>query len=93
MEIRQTESGKEGRFTLYENEEPAGFIKYEWNSNGNLNATGTFLDEKYRGQHLGENLFEQLINFARQNDVKIFPICPFVVKEFEKHPELGDFLE
>ncbi|MBS7333081.1 MAG: N-acetyltransferase [Weeksellaceae bacterium] len=93
MEIIYTQTVNDGQFTIYEGDEIVGYIKYEWAKNGNINATGTFIDEKYRGQGLGENLMEELIELAEQNDVQIYPICPYVIHYFEKHPEFEYLLD
>lgn len=93
MEIKhQPEEGK-GRFVVYVNDTEAGYIKYEIISNGNLKANGTLVYDEFRNQHLGTPLFNTLINFARKKGVKIYPTCPYVVKMFERHPELSDLLD
>lgn len=93
MEIKhQPEEGK-GRFVVYVNDIEAGYIKYEIISNGNLKANGTLVYDEFRNQHLGTPLFNTLINFAREKGVKIYPTCPYVVKMFERHPELSDLLD
>ena len=93
MEIKHSQTVNDGQFSLYENDKQIGYIKYEWAKNGNIKATGTFVDESKRGQQLGEVLFDELLEFAEQNDVKIYPICPYIIKLVEEKPELTEFLD
>lgn len=93
MEIKHSQTVNDGQFSLYENDDSIGYIKYEWAKNGNIKATGTFVDESKRGQNLGEVLFNELLKFAEQNDVKIYPVCPYVIKQFDEQPSLRHFLD
>lgn len=71
----------------------AGYIVYLWNEKGNLQPIHTIAHEEYKGQGVGKKLFQQLLNLADEKGVKIYPVCPFVVKTFRKHPELHHYLE
>lgn len=93
MEIKYTQTINDGQFTVYDEEEIVGYVKYEWAKNGNIDAKATFIDEKYRGQNLGEVLVDELIEFAEQNDVLIFPVCPYIIHYFKKHPDLEYLLD
>ena len=93
MEIKHTQTIDNGQYSIYEGDEVIGYIKYEWAKNGNIKATGTFVDEKHRGENLGENLMGELIELAEQNDVQIYPICPYVIHYFKKRPELNNYLD
>jgi len=33
-----------------------------------------------------------LINFARQDQIKVIPLCPYAKSVFDKRPELQDVL-
>lgn len=93
MEIKhQTKEGR-GRFVVYVNSKEAGYIKYDLMPNGNLKANGTLVYDEYREQHLGKPLFDALLNFAKEQGVKIYPTCPYVVAMFQKHPELNSYLD
>jgi uncharacterized protein len=88
----QTEEGK-GRFVVSVEGKEAGYIKYEIMPNRNLKANGTLVYDEFRDQHLGKPLFDTLLQFAKDQDVKIFPTCPYVVAMFQKHPELNEYLD
>lgn len=89
MKFKQYDDGKEGRFfVILDNGMEAGWIKYTWLDNGNLLADGTRVYEEFKDQKLGSPLFNKLIEFVKEKQVKIYPVCPFVVKTFARNPEL-----
>ena len=53
-------------------------------------ANSTFVDPSLRGQGIAKRLLDKLADFARENDLKIRPLCSYVVKAFEKSKEYGD---
>ena len=93
MDIIHTQTVNDGQFTMLENQEILGYIKYEWSKNGNIKATGTFVDEDNRGKKLGEQLFQILIDYAKESNIKIFPVCPYIIKMFEKKPDLREYID
>lgn len=93
MEFKHLEEENGGRFIVQVDGKDAGYIKYQWMENGNFNANGTLVYDEYRDHKLGMPLFNKLIAFAEEKGVKIYPTCPFVVKTFNRHPELHHLLD
>jgi predicted GNAT family acetyltransferase len=87
------ENDGKGRFIVNYNGQEAGYLKYELTENGSLLANGTLVYEEFRDKRLGIPLFNQLIEYASKNNLKIYPTCPFVVKMFDKKPELASLLD
>lgn len=52
----------------------------------------TFVDSNYGGQGIASKLVAKLVNEARNNNIKIDPVCPFAKKEFETKEEYSDVL-
>jgi hypothetical protein len=52
----------------------------------------TFVPEEYRGQGLAEKLVKAAIEHAKQNKLKIVPICSYAKRYLDKHPEYRDLL-
>ena len=50
----------------------------------------TGVNPEYRGNGLAEQLVAKVVEKARREDKKIFPICPFAQKEFKIKPEYAD---
>lgn len=44
------------------------------------------MSDKLRGQKVGNSLVEKVIEFAREEKLKVVPVCTFVQKQFEKMP-------
>lgn len=52
----------------------------------------THVGEHLRGQGIGEKLVEKVINYARENNLMIVPLCPFAKYQFKIRPEYADVL-
>ncbi|MBO0486968.1 GNAT family N-acetyltransferase [Vagococcus fluvialis] len=52
----------------------------------------TFVDNAFRGQGIANELVAQGVAYARENNKKVMPLCPFAKKEFDRHPEYQDIL-
>lgn len=50
----------------------------------------THVGDELRGQGIGEKLVMKVVEYAREKDLLIIPLCPFTKKQFEKHPEYQD---
>ncbi|GAB1403391.1 hypothetical protein MASR1M74_05690 [Lentimicrobium sp.] len=82
-----------GRGCLYEGELDNKIAELRWIVHDNyIEADSTEVDDSVKGQGYGKKLFEELIHHARDRKLKIKPVCPFVVKMFERHPEYHDVL-
>lgn len=44
------------------------------------------------GKGLGKQMVAQAVTYARENNIKIIPLCPFAKKVFDKTPEFQDRL-
>lgn len=64
-----------------------GEMEYVPASDGTLTATHTLVFEAYAGQGLAGKLLDALVEYARNNGVKIKPVCSYVVSAFGKYPE------
>lgn len=52
----------------------------------------TEVNEGYNGKGFGKKMVAKAVEFAREKNVKIMPLCPFAKKVFDKTPEFGDVL-
>ena len=53
-------------------------------------ATHTFVDPKLRGQGLAQKLVDEVVKLARDEQKKIDPVCPYVLRLFEKEDQYKD---
>ena len=52
----------------------------------------TEVDESLKGQGVGYKLVEASVDYARENQVKILPLCPFAAAVFKKRSDYQDVL-
>lgn len=52
----------------------------------------TFVESNYGGQAIASKLVAKIVEEARNNNIKIIPVCPFAKKEFERKKEYSDVL-
>lgn len=55
-------------------------------------AEHTLVPTEIGGRGVAGKLVEALVADARKQGFKVRPVCSYVVKAFEKHPEWGDLL-
>ena len=46
-----------------------------------------------KGQGVGGKLVNEVVKYARQNNMRIIPQCSFARKQFEKNPDYHDVLD
>ena len=52
----------------------------------------TEVKDEYEGRGLGKQLVKAGVNYARENHLKILPLCPFAKKIFDLTPAYADVL-
>ena len=92
MQIQREEHGRNGAFFIDENGEWIAELAYIKSGDGQITIDHTEVDEKLRGQGVGEDLVKAAVYFARESGLKIKLICPYARKVFEKNPDYGDVL-
>ena len=91
MDIKMEETLNRGSFYIgkYDNK----VAEINWGKHdGYIEVDETRVDESLKGQGIGIKLFKLVIEHARKHSLKIKPVCSFVVKMFERHPEHRDLL-
>ncbi len=70
------------------NEQGDKIGEMEYSPHGTIiSAIHTWTDDDYRGQGVAGQMLAAMVAYAEQNDLKIQPVCSYVVGAFEKHPE------
>jgi len=91
MEIKQEEHHHAGAFYIDDNGEWLGEMRYLMRSKV-MNIYHTEVDPSIAGKNMGSKLVEAGVNYARENDLKILPTCPFAYKVFMRTPEYQDLM-
>ena len=84
MEIKK----EKNRFVLVDSNREIGEITYFFDQKNNLVVDHTGVNPAYRGQGLAQKLVEAVLKMAEEENLKIIPICPYVLAYFQNHPEL-----
>ncbi|MGB3116817.1 MAG: GNAT family N-acetyltransferase, partial [Ferruginibacter sp.] len=50
------------------------------------------VEEVYGGKGYGKKLVMQSVEYARKNNLKIIPLCPFAKKVFDRTESIRDVL-
>ena len=90
MDIQRINNGNKGFFQAMENGVQAGLMTYSWAGNDKFIIDHTEVDEKFNGQGVGKKMVMEAVDFARSNNLKIIPLCPFVKSVFDKVAEIQD---
>ncbi|WP_099975157.1 MULTISPECIES: GNAT family N-acetyltransferase [Lactobacillaceae] len=88
MELKQDEL----RYFFEDDGELIGEIDFTYVNDHTISINHTVVDPAYRGQGLAMQLLDKVIQFSRENDLKIIPICPFAKRKIKEDPELHDVL-
>ena len=92
MEIQRDEHGQKGAFFIDEDGEWIAELTYV-NNNGIMTIDHTEIDEKLRGEGIGEDMVRAAVEYARENGLKIKAVCPYAKKVIDRTPEFQDVVE
>ncbi len=52
-----------------------------------LTVYHTEVSDEFEGRGFAKILLERLVGYAREHDLKIVPLCPYVHAQFKRHPD------
>ncbi len=92
MEILQEDNGKKGKFYIMVNNVQEAEMTYTWVGTDKIIIEHTEVNEALKGNNAGKQMVMKAVEFARANNIKIIPLCPFANSVFQKTPEIRDVL-
>ena len=92
IQIKHEPEERYGAFRAYDDEGCAGSMVYVKAGEGVIIIQHTGTEPRARGQGLGGQLFHFMVAWAREHETKVVVQCPYVRKQFLKHPELQDVI-
>lgn len=92
MEVIQKNGDKHGSFEVIDQNKPVAQMTYTWAGPTKFIIDHTEVNEAYGGKDLGKQLLMAAVDFARAQQLKIMPLCPFAKSVFDKEPSLADVL-
>jgi len=93
LEIKHNDDGKKGEFYIGENHQHLAEMVYTWAGEDTFIIEHTEVDDSLRGQGVGNKLLDRAVAWAREKNLKIIPLCPFVKSVFNKDSSIHDVLK
>jgi predicted GNAT family acetyltransferase len=92
MEIQQINDTRRGYFEAIEDGKEAGKMTYTWAGDSKFIIDHTEVSPDFNGKGVGKKLVMAAVEYARTNNLKIIPLCPFAKSVFDKVEEIRDVL-
>lgn len=67
-------------------------LEYRSNREGKMFLNSTEVPESLRGQGIAGKLVDHVFDYARENNYRIIPVCPYIKHYLKKHPEQQDLM-
>jgi len=92
MLIKNKKVGTKGMFYVENDGNILAEMTYSMPSAEKMIIEHTEVGDELKGQNVGYQLVHTAVEYARTNNVKIVPLCPFANAVFKKKPEYADVL-
>ena len=92
MEIQNKKAGAKGMFYVENDKTTLAKMVYTMPSPDKMIIEHTEVSEELKGQNVGFLLVKAAVEFAREQNIKIIPLCPFANSVFKRKPEFADVL-
>ncbi len=89
-EVRDNE--QRFRFEILVDGAVVGFVEYNVRG-GRMILVHTEVDPAHTGQGLATALVQHALDDIRNRNLEIVPVCPFVERYIERHPEYDDLVD
>ena len=77
----------DGTFYSMDGEELIGEMVFNIQGS-NLTVFHTEVLPKAEGKGLAKKLLDAMVEYARNKNLKVIPLCPYVHAQFKRHPEM-----
>jgi predicted GNAT family acetyltransferase/uncharacterized Fe-S cluster protein YjdI len=90
IKIEREDNGRKGSFVIYVNDEFAGEMTYVWAGESRFIIDHTEVEGNFSGRGFGKQLVMKAVEYARNNELKILPLCPYAKKVFDQDGGIQD---
>lgn len=74
-------------------EDKISLLSYSISDDGRtVDYQHTFVPPELRGRHIAQAIVRFALEFAKNNNYRVVPSCPFVKKFIQDHPEYNDLI-
>ena len=92
MLIQHKTVGTKGTFFVESDGRNVAEMVYTMSTPDRMMIEHTEVDESLKGKHVGSDLVARGVEFAREQQIRIVPLCSFARAIFKKTPEYQDVL-
>ena len=92
MLIHHKQVGSKGMFFIGEEGAIMAEMVYTSPAANKMIIEHTEVSDELRGQTVGNQLVAAAVDYARKQEIRIIPLCPFANAVFKKTPEYNDVL-
>lgn len=89
-EIKHKENTTNGIFYIEKDHKIVAEMEYVYSGSYEITINHTEVKQALKGQGIGVLLLDKTVAFARKNNLKIIPLCPFVEVQFERDAKYND---
>ena len=91
-EVQLNIEGNKGAFYIASEGTTNALMSFVFAGEHQIIIDHTEVRPEFNGKGYGKALVAQSVHYARENGIKIIPLCPFAKKVFDKTPEFQDVL-
>jgi len=92
LNIQLQEGPKKGMAYVGSETEPEAAMTFTKAGDSLIIIDHTEVGEQLRGQGVGRQLLDTMVNLAREREIKIMPLCPYARSVFQKDESIRDVL-
>ena len=85
-------NGSKGYFYVSVDGKQEGKMTFVFAGNDKIIIDHTEVNPGNNGKGYGKKMVDKAVEYAREKNIKIMPLCPFAKKVFDKTPEFRDVL-
>lgn len=85
-------NGSKGYFYVSVDGKQEGKMTFVFAGNEKIIIDHTEVNPGNNGKGYGKKMVAKAVEYAREKNIKIIPLCPFAKKVFDKTPEFRDVL-
>ena len=93
MDIKHEETTTKGSFFILQEGKKVAFMTYSKAGPNRIIIDHTEVSPVLKGKNAGKQLVAAGVEYARKNNLKILPLCPFARSVFNRVAEYADVLD
>ena len=90
--VEHEEAASKGAFYIDKAGQQVAEMTYSRTNATMIIIDHTDVDDSLRGEGVGRQLLNALVDWARSTGTKVLPLCPFAKSQFDKDPAIRDVL-